>query len=84
MGNDNVHYISGDATNEEDCRKIVEFAVKKFGRIDIAVLAAGVGANGEFNETSDLNIFKKMMDVNLFGYVNMTKYLIPHLRKAKG
>ena len=84
IGNDNVHYITGEATNEEDCRKIVEFALKKFGRIDIAVLAAGVGGHCDFSETTDLNMLKKMMDVNLYGYVNMTKYLIPHLRKAKG
>lgn len=84
LGNDNVHYVTGEATVEEDCSKIVEFTMKKFGRIDIAVLSAGIGGHGIFNETIDVNMLKKMMDVNLYGSVNMTKYLVPHLRKAKG
>lgn len=46
--NFNVHYITGDASNEDDCRKITEFMIKKHGRIDICVLAAGVSAHGRF------------------------------------
>jgi len=41
LGNFNVHYILGDSRNEEDSKKIVEFTLNHFGRIDIAVLAAG-------------------------------------------
>ena len=43
--NFNVHYITGDASKEEDCQKIVEFMIEKCHRIDIMVLAAGVGAH---------------------------------------
>lgn len=46
--NFNVHYICGEASSEEDCKRIVEFMVKKHGRIDICVLAAGVSAHGKF------------------------------------
>lgn len=48
------------------------------------MLAAGVTAHGKFEESPNLEIFKKIMDVNLFGYVNMTKFALPHLMKTRG
>jgi len=82
--NYNVFYITGDASNEDDCRKITEFMIKKHGRIDIVVLAAGVSAHGKFGDLQKTEIIKKIMDVNLFGYVNMTKYTLPFLKQTKG
>jgi short-subunit dehydrogenase len=82
--NYNVFYITGDASKEDDCRKITEFMIKKHGRIDIMVLAAGVTAHGKFENIVDSEVMKKIMDVNLFGYVNMTKYTLPYLKSTKG
>lgn len=82
--NFNVHYICGDASSEDDCRAITEFMIKKHSRIDIVVLAAGVSAHGQFADSKDIDVFKKIVDVNLFGYVNMTKYALPYLKQTKG
>jgi len=84
LGNFNVYYVLGDTTKEEDAKKIVEFALRHFGRIDIAVLAAGVGAHEVFDENTDLSTFRQIIDTNLFGVVNMTKYLLPHLKLTRG
>jgi short-subunit dehydrogenase len=84
LGNFNVHYVLGDATREEDAKNIVDFTLRHFGRIDIAVLAAGLGGHQDFDENVDLTAFRQMMEVNLFGYVNMTKYLLPHLKLTRG
>ena len=84
FSNFNVHYVIGEVTLEADCQKIVDFCIRKFARIDICVLAAGVTAHGKFEESPNLEIFKKIMDVNLFGYVNMTKFVLPHLIKTRG
>jgi short-subunit dehydrogenase len=84
LGNFNVHYIAGDATSEDDCKKVVEFTIRQFGRIDIAVLCVGLGAHQTFDENTDLSTFRKLIDVNLFGYVNLTKYLLPHLKLTRG
>lgn len=53
FSNFNVHYITGDACIEEDCKKIVDFMIQKHGRIDICVLAAGVSAHGKFSEVQN-------------------------------
>ena len=36
------------------------------------VLNAGVNAHFEYLNLKDLEVFNKMMDVNFFGYVNIT------------
>jgi len=38
------------------------------------VLNAGVNAHSFFEEFEDLRVFKKIMDVNFYGYVYCTKY----------
>lgn len=48
------------------------------------VLAAGISAHVKFSELPKVEIMKKVMDVNLFSYVNMTKHALPHIRVAKG
>ena len=80
FSNLNVHYITGDCAIESDCKKIVDFMIEKHGRIDIVVLAAGVAAHGKFSELQNLEILKRVMEVNLYGYINMTKYTLPHIK----
>ena len=47
--------------------------MERFGRIDILVLAAGVSYRTKFSEMEDMSLFKKAMDINLMGYVLLTK-----------
>lgn len=79
-----MFYITGEATSEPDCKKIVDFTLEKFKRIDIAVLAVGVGAHQVFDETADLDLVRKVMEINLMGYLTLTKFLIPHLKMTRG
>lgn len=45
-----------------------------YGEIDILVLNAAVSAHFKFDEVEDLSLYRKMMDINFFGYVYCTKY----------
>ena len=83
-GNQNIIYITGDTTIEADCERVVDFTIKKFSRIDICVLSAGTIAYGLFENNTSIDVMKKVMDVNFFGYVNMTKHVLPHLIKTRG
>ena len=51
----------------------METAVETFGRLDLLVLNAGVSAHFLFEDTKDMSIFRKMMDVNFFGYLYPTR-----------
>ena len=59
-------------------------AVSQFGGIDIVVLNAGVGMHNFFHKTDDLSVYKKLMDINFFGYLYCTKYAFPALKQSKG
>ena len=54
--------------------------IEKHGRIDIVVLAAGGANQCKFSELQNLEILKRVMEVNLYGYINMTKYTLPHIK----
>lgn len=75
--------IETDVTSEESCRKLVQFTMEHYGRIDILINNAGISMRAIFEEVN-LDTFKKVMDVNFFGSVNCTKYAMPHLLKSKG
>ena len=74
----------GDTTNEADCKRVVDFTVEKFGRIDICVLAAGIAAHAPFRDIEDADIIRRIMDVNFMGSVLMTKQALPIVRANKG
>lgn len=84
FGNLDVHYFIADATIEEHNKALVDFAIEKFGRLDIVVLAAGVSAHVKFEDLPDLDIFRKIIDTNLFGYVNLTRHTLPFLKQTRG
>jgi len=58
--------------------------IKKCSRIDILILAAGVSAHGPFLEHQTTEVMKQIMDVNFFGYVNLTRHALPYLKQVKG
>lgn len=78
-----VLVVKTDVTLEADCKNLVEQAVKKFGQIDVLINNAGISMRALFNET-ELEVMRRVMDVNYWGTVNCTKYAMPWLLKSKG
>ncbi len=75
--------IKTDVTQEADCQNLIEKGVEKFGRIDVLINNAGISMRALFNET-DLEVMRRVMDVNYWGTVHCTKYALPWLLKVKG
>lgn len=78
-----VRCVECDVTKEEDCRNLIELAVKSFGRIDILVNNAGISMRAMFRDL-DLKVIHSLMDVNFWGTVNCTKYALPYLLESRG
>jgi len=72
-----------DVSVENDCRKLIEAAVNKFGGIDVLINSAGISMRALFEKT-DLNVIRKVMDTNFWGTVYCTHYALPYLLKNKG
>jgi len=79
-----IDYIVSDVSNEGDCKASVDFAIGKYGRIDILFNNAGILFPGLTHET-DTETWEKIFDTNVKGTYFMSKYVIPHmLRQGKG
>lgn len=74
--------LSLDVTKPADIETAVAKAHKHFGRIDVLVNNAGIGYFGAIEESEDEEI-RKMFEINFFGLANMTKAVLPIMRKQR-
>lgn len=81
--NEGINHISADITDPERVKKAVGEIMKKEGQIDILINNAGFGISGaaEFTENADA---KRLLEVNLFGMVNMVREIVPIMRAQGG
>ncbi len=75
--------VTTDVTREEDCRRLVEATVGKYGNLDILVNNAGISMRALFRDV-DIKVLKMLFDVNFWGAVHCTKYALPYLIRNKG
>jgi len=75
--------VKTDVTSEDECKNLVEQAVKRFGRIDILINNAGISMRALFKDV-DLKVIRHLMDVNFWGTVYCTKFALPYLLESKG
>ncbi|MGN6313977.1 MAG: oxidoreductase [Rhodanobacteraceae bacterium] len=71
-----------DVTSEGERRSALEAAMERFGRIDVLVNNAGQGSLGAAEEFSSAQI-RKAMEVNFFGAIEMTRAVLPVMRKQR-
>lgn len=75
-------YIGADVARAEDCRALVEDAVKAFGRLDIACNNAGINTAPSPTADYDLESWQRVIDVNLSGVFYCMRYQIPAMLSA--
>ena len=75
--------VVADVSNEEAVKNYVDETVKTFGRIDGLYNNAGIEGKQASITEYDVNIFKKVIDINLMGVYYGMRYVIPVMQKQK-
>ena len=73
--------ISGDLTKSEQCKKVVDFAISKWGRLDILDNNIGIASKLSVVDEPEEN-WDHVMDINLKPMFLMSKYAIPEMIKS--
>lgn len=82
-GDARVEYLLADISETTQIDKLVSDSCEIFGGLDVLINAAGIIANGTI-ETTDLEDWDKMFDINLRSVFYIMQKCIPHLEKTKG
>ena len=82
VGGDGALIVPGDLTIENDCRRVVEETVAKYGAIDILINNAGVGLYAPA-WNAPVSQAREMFDLNFFAPLRMAQLVAPHMRRQR-
>lgn len=75
--------VVADVSQENAVKNYVDQTIKAFGRIDGLYNNAGIEGKQAGMTEYDINIFKKVIDINLMGVYFGMRYVIPVMQKQK-
>ncbi|PYC16016.1 short-chain dehydrogenase/reductase [Pseudomonas jessenii] len=78
----NLLAVRLDVTREEEAHQAVAEGIKRFGRIDVLINNAGFGVLGAVEETSASET-ERLFATNVFGLLNVTRAVLPHMRAQR-
>jgi 2-keto-3-deoxy-L-fuconate dehydrogenase len=73
--------IPCDVTDSAGVASAVDTVAQHFGRLDVVVNNAGVGAQGDVAANDD-DEWHRVLDVNVVGMARVTRAALPHLRRS--
>lgn len=76
--------VPTDIAKPDDCARLVEAAHREFGRIDVLVNNAFLTHPWGPVATADLEQWKAILDVNLFGSLRLSQQVVPHMQAQGG
>jgi 3-oxoacyl-[acyl-carrier protein] reductase len=80
---DNVEFYKLNVTNVEECKAFFDYAVAKYGKLDVLVNNAGITRDAMTKKMTD-DMWNAVIDVNLKGVFNLTRHIGPHMEETGG
>ena len=84
INKEKVAFYKCDVSDENEVNATITKIIDRFGKIDVLFNNAGIYPSFKPITDSDLDDWKKVIDVNLFGLFNVTKNTLPHLMRTHG
>jgi len=78
-----LHTVVADISRLHDCEHFINSTIKTFGGIDILINNAGISMRALVRD-AEIEVIRKVMDVNFFGTVYCTKLALDSIIKNKG
>jgi NAD(P)-dependent dehydrogenase (short-subunit alcohol dehydrogenase family) len=75
--------LACDVTDEPACAASIARGVDRFGRLDVLVNNAGITHRSPF-EATQTEVLRRVLEVNLFGAIHLTRAALPHLKRTRG
>jgi NAD(P)-dependent dehydrogenase (short-subunit alcohol dehydrogenase family) len=73
--------VQADVTDDASVRAAIDRVLQEWGRLDVLVNNAGIGAQGSVADNPDVE-WHRVLDVNLLGIVRATRAALPALRRS--
>ena len=77
-----IRILPLDLSEGSTLKLIAEAAVHLFGHVDILINNGGISQRSLAKETS-VDVDRRIMEVDYFGTISLTKYLLPHFLQRK-
>lgn len=77
-------FVECDVSKEENLKKLVDFTVGKYGRIDILVNCAGYFPKQLPIDEVTVQDFNNILATNLVSYYALSRLALPYIRTSKG
>ena len=77
-----VEIFKADVSKREEVKQLVQFAIKKFGKIDVLINNAGISQTKLFTDITDAD-WNNMLNTNLNSVFYMTQEVIPYMIHEK-
>jgi NAD(P)-dependent dehydrogenase (short-subunit alcohol dehydrogenase family) len=82
LNSENAVVLTLDVTNEANAQKVTQQAIATFGKIDVLVNNAGFGLLSAVEEATDAEV-RANYEANVFGLLNVTRSVLPFMRKER-
>lgn len=81
--NPNVEGYKLNVTDVEKCKQFFDYVIEKYGKVDVLVNNAGITRDALTRKMTDEQ-WDLVIDVNLKGVFNLTRYIGPHMQANGG
>jgi short-subunit dehydrogenase len=73
-----------DISQKDQCNELIKRANEEYGRLDTLINNAGISFGSRFDQSEDISVGEKVMQVNFWGSIYCTYYALPFLKESKG